>query len=45
VGQAIGSALDDLEDVDPDALLDRRLEKFDTLGAYETAEPMTPAAH
>jgi acetyl-CoA carboxylase carboxyl transferase subunit alpha len=45
VGQAIAGALGDLEDVDPDTLMDQRLEKFDALGEYETAEPMEPAAH
>ncbi|PSQ86219.1 MAG: acetyl-CoA carboxylase carboxyl transferase subunit alpha, partial [Bacteroidetes bacterium QH_2_63_10] len=43
VGQAIAGALDDLEDIDPDTLMDQRLEKFDSLGEYETAEPMAPA--
>ncbi len=41
VGAAVAEALDELEDLDPQALLDQRLEKFDALGAYESAEPMT----
>jgi acetyl-CoA carboxylase carboxyl transferase subunit alpha len=45
VGQAIANALQALDEVDTSTLLDRRLEKFDALGAYETAEPMAPAAH
>ena len=40
---AIGSALDELETLDTPTLLDRRLEKFDALGAYESAEPMAAA--
>ena len=43
VGMAIGSALDELETLDTPTLLDRRLEKFDALGAYESAEPMAAA--
>ncbi|WP_118831328.1 acetyl-CoA carboxylase carboxyltransferase subunit alpha [Salinibacter ruber] len=41
VGAAVADALDELEGLDPQALLDQRLEKFDALGAYESAEPMT----
>ncbi|WP_251941946.1 acetyl-CoA carboxylase carboxyltransferase subunit alpha [Salinibacter ruber] len=41
VGAAVAEALDELENLDPQALLDQRLEKFDALGAYESAEPMT----
>ena len=44
VGAAVADALDELEGLDPQALLDRRLEKFDALGAYESAEPMTASA-
>ncbi len=44
VGAAVAEALDELEDLDPQALLDQRLEKFDALGAYESAEPMTASA-
>ena len=44
VGAAVADALDELEDLDPQALLDQRLEKFDALGAYESAEPMTASA-
>ncbi|WP_118839736.1 acetyl-CoA carboxylase carboxyltransferase subunit alpha [Salinibacter ruber] len=44
VGAAVAEALDELEDRDPQALLDQRLEKFDALGAYESAEPMTASA-
>ncbi|WP_103020428.1 acetyl-CoA carboxylase carboxyltransferase subunit alpha [Salinibacter altiplanensis] len=44
VGAAVGEALDDLEALAPQALLDRRLEKFDALGAYTSAEPMSPPA-
>ncbi|MCS4038515.1 acetyl-CoA carboxylase carboxyltransferase subunit alpha [Salinibacter ruber] len=40
VGAAVADALDELEGLDPQALLDQRLEKFDALGAYESAEPM-----
>jgi acetyl-CoA carboxylase carboxyl transferase subunit alpha len=43
VGMAIGSALDELEALDTPTLLDRRLEKFDALGAYESAAPMAAA--
>ncbi len=43
VGQAIGNALGALEEVDPSTLMDRRLEKFDALGAYEVADPMAPS--
>ena len=43
VGMAIGSALDELETLDTPTLLDRRLEKFDALGAYESAAPMAAA--
>jgi acetyl-CoA carboxylase carboxyltransferase subunit alpha len=44
VGAAVADALDELEGLDPQALLDQRLEKFDALGAYESAEPMTASA-
>ncbi len=44
VGAAVAEALDELEDRDSQALLDQRLEKFDALGAYESAEPMTASA-
>jgi acetyl-CoA carboxylase carboxyl transferase subunit alpha len=44
VGAAVAEALDELEGLDPQALLDQRLEKFDALGAYESAEPMTASA-
>jgi acetyl-CoA carboxylase carboxyl transferase subunit alpha len=44
VGMAIAGALDDLEDLGTSTLLDRRLEKFDALGAYETAAPMAAPA-
>ena len=45
VGQAIADALGDLDSVDTSTLLDRRLEKYDALGASQTAEPMTPSRH
>ncbi len=44
VGAAVADALDELEGLDPQALLDQRLEKFDALGAYESAEPITASA-
>jgi len=44
VGMAVAGALDDLEDLGTSTLLDRRLEKFDALGAYETAAPMAAPA-
>jgi acetyl-CoA carboxylase carboxyl transferase subunit alpha len=44
VGAAVAEALDELEDLDTNTLLDRRLEKFDALGAYESAEPMAASA-
>ncbi|MEF8815422.1 MAG: acetyl-CoA carboxylase carboxyltransferase subunit alpha [Salinibacter sp.] len=40
VGASVADALNELEDLDPQTLLDRRLDKFDALGAYESAEPM-----
>jgi len=43
VGMAVASALDELDDLDSQTLLDRRLEKFDALGAYESAAPMASA--
>jgi acetyl-CoA carboxylase carboxyl transferase subunit alpha len=45
VGSAVAAALKDLEAVDSDRLLNQRLEKYDALGPFETAEPMAPAAH
>jgi acetyl-CoA carboxylase carboxyl transferase subunit alpha len=45
VGTAVATALQELEDIDASTLLDQRLEKYDALGAYDTGEPMTPAAH
>jgi len=45
VGQAIADALGDLDSVDTSTLLDRRLEKYDALGASQTAETMTPSRH
>lgn len=45
VGQAIADALEALESVEASTLLDERLEKFDALGAYESAEPMAPTGH
>ncbi len=45
VGTALGNSLRELESIDIPSLLDQRLEKFDSLGSYETASPMTPAAH
>jgi len=44
VGVAVAEALDELEDLAPATLLDRRLEKFDALGAYTSAEPMAASA-
>ena len=43
VGTAIANALQGLEDVDSSTLLDRRLERYDALGAYEVSDPMAPA--
>ena len=45
VGSAVAAALKELEAVDTDRLLNERLEKYDALGPYETADPMAPAAH
>ena len=45
VGSAVAAALKELEAVDTDQLLNERLEKYDALGPYETADPMAPAAH
>lgn len=45
VGQAIANALEDLDGVDTSTLLDRRLEKYDALGASKTAEAVTPSNH
>jgi len=45
VGAAVAAALQELEDLDATTLLDRRLAKFDAMGAYETDTPMAPAAH
>jgi acetyl-CoA carboxylase carboxyl transferase subunit alpha len=44
VGTAVAEALEELERLDPRRLLDERLKKFDALGPYESAEPMTPTA-
>jgi len=44
VGRAIATALHELDDVETSTLLNRRLKKYDGLGAYEAAEPMTPTA-
>jgi acetyl-CoA carboxylase carboxyl transferase subunit alpha len=44
VGVAVAEALDELEEFDTNTLLDRRLEKFDALGAYTSAEPMAASA-
>lgn len=41
VGTSIAEALQELESIDTETLLDQRLEKFDALGAYETAEPIS----
>ena len=43
-GSAIASALQRLEPLDTQTLLDQRLAKFDSLGAYEEAEPMKASA-
>lgn len=43
VGMAVASALDELDDLDAQALLDQRLEKFDALGAYDVADPASAA--
>lgn len=40
VGQAVASALQALESVDTDSLLEQRLEKFDSLGSYESGKPV-----
>ena len=45
VGSAVAAALKELEAVNTDRLLNERLEKYDALGPYETADPMAPAAH
>ncbi len=45
VGRSIAGALEELESVDASTLMDRRLEKFDALGTYETADPMASTAH
>lgn len=45
VGRSIAGALEELESVDVSTLLDRRLEKFDALGTYETADPMASTTH
>lgn len=41
VGTSVAEALQELESIDTETLLDQRLEKFDALGAYETAEPIS----
>ena len=38
VGTAISTALGLLDDVDPGTLIDRRVEKFDSIGAYELSK-------
>jgi len=43
-GTAIASTLDRLTPLDTQTLLDQRLAKFDSLGAYEEAEPMKASA-
>jgi len=43
VGAAIAGALKELDQIDISALLNERLEKYDALGAFETAEPMASA--
>ena len=43
-GSAIASALQRLEPLDTQTLLDQRLAKFDSLGAYEEAEPRKASA-
>jgi acetyl-CoA carboxylase carboxyl transferase subunit alpha len=43
-GAAIASALQHLESLDTETLLDQRLAKFDSLGAYEEDEPMKASA-
>jgi acetyl-CoA carboxylase carboxyl transferase subunit alpha len=43
VGRAVAGALQALDPLDAQTLLDQRLEKFDELGAYESATPMTPS--
>ncbi|MFO8098167.1 MAG: acetyl-CoA carboxylase carboxyltransferase subunit alpha [Salinibacter sp.] len=43
VGVSIANALQELEDIPSSSLLDQRLKKYDALGAYATAEPMTQA--
>lgn len=44
VGTSVAEALQELESIDTETLLDQRLEKFDALGAYETAEPISAAS-
>lgn len=39
VGAAIATTLQELEDIETSTLLNQRLEKYDALGAYETAPP------
>ena len=43
VGRAVAGALQALDPLDAQTLLDQRLEKFDDLGAYESATPMAPS--
>lgn len=43
VGRAVARALQALDPLDAQTLLDQRLEKFDDLGAYESATPMAPS--
>jgi acetyl-CoA carboxylase carboxyl transferase subunit alpha len=43
VGRAVAGALQALDPLDDQTLLDQRLEKFDELGAYESATPMVPS--
>ena len=43
VGRAVARALQALDPLDAQTLLDQRLEKFDELGAYESATPMVPS--
>lgn len=43
VGTALGNALQELEALDPQTLLDQRLDKFDALGSYESAESLAAA--